>query len=370
MRNGTGDTMSSLISLIIAIIMGLLMLSVGVSDSSEQAKARPVVVSDSLVIEDESIERLALSSSDADAAYVASSESLFLLAGSNDWKRVGEAPPTGQIVFASDDSQVMLVGNQGACARGGGGDVLQRSEDGGVTWAEIPGESMIEPLAVWSESGTAVGASCEGLLVSEDLGDTWERVDEDLLGLEVTAFAVIEGSDHEILAGLTGEGGTSRLYRFDLSDPETWSDAEPLAEYWGIAGIAGTDDLIYLASITGVASSKDNGQTWSSYRLGLEQVTLELDPVTEGLPNGMDLTEYGLNSLYLSNGSPLLVGADSDIFEFWNTDVRPSDAAEWEITAHPGSPVTSFASIPSGEGVLAQADGEVWLVYPGSWGPI
>jgi hypothetical protein len=355
---------ASLISLILAI---LLFFSFSVDETPTAAVTTQTMSNAPLTIEEEPVVRLAQTTAGTDMAYVASENSLFKLTGTDDWTRVTDAPPDGRIVFAADDPKFMMIGDEAACARGGGGDSLQISEDGGVTWTATSEENLIRPLAIWKDSGIAVGSSCEGLLVSKDLGETWNVINDDLLGLQVTAFAAVEGQDQVVLAGLTGEGGTSRLYRFDLNDEMSMEPAEPLAEYYGIAGLAGSDETIYLASITGVSSTIDNGETWSTYRLGLEGVTLERDPAIEGFPQDFDPSGYGLNAIFLDEGSPLLVGAKSEIYEFWSTDVRSADAATWEVLISTPGPVTAFGAIPSGEGVLAQTEYGVWLVHPGPW---
>jgi hypothetical protein len=364
--------MASLIALITAIFIGLL-FNVATAQPAESMLATPAVITDEsessgpLTIDGEPATRLALSTPDTEVAYVATETGLYLHGDGGDWTRVGDAPPEGKIVFAADDPQMLMVGETEACARGDGGAVLHTSMDGGATWTEAADGAMAEPLAIWSESQIVAGATCAGLQVSDDLGETWTQVDEDLLGLEVTAFAAIAGTEHTVLAGLTGEGGTSRLFQFDLADPASWESAEHIAEYYGLAGLAGYEEMIYVASITGVSFTNDGGATWTLDRFGLEDVTLESDPATEGLPPNVDPTGYGLFAIYLDEREPLLVGSAADIYEYWNTDVRQSDAAEWEVLASPGTRVTAFMPCVVGESVLAQTEDGVWIVMPGPW---
>jgi hypothetical protein len=364
--------MASLIALIVAIVIGLSFYT-SPAQPVDSIVATPAVITDEsessgpLTIEGEPATRLALSTPDSEVAYVATASGLYLHEDGSDWTRVGDAPPEGKIVFAADDPQVLMVGETEACARGDGGAALHTSTDGGATWTESADSAMLEPLAIWSESGIVAGATCAGLQVSDDLGETWAHVNEDLLGLEVTAFAAVAGAEHTVLAGLTGEGGTSRLFQFDLADPGSWETAEHISEYYGLAGLAGYEEMIYVASITGVSFTNDVGETWTRDRFGLEDVTLEADPATEGLPPDVDPSGYGLLSIYLDEREPLLVGSATDIYEFSNTDVRPSDAAEWELLSSPGSRVTAFMTCVPGESVLAQTEDGVWIVMPGPW---
>jgi hypothetical protein len=365
--------MTSLIVLIVALFFGFFLYSTPVSEPAAPVDATAIAVTDEsgltepLTVDGEAAVRLALSTPDADVAYVATASGLYLLEGDNDWTRVGDAPPDGRIVFAADDPHVLMVGETESCAQGLGGSALHTSTDGGSTWTESPDGSLVEPLAIWSDSQIVAGASCAGLQVSDDLGETWQQVNDDLLGLEVTAFAAVAGAEHTILAGLTGEGGTSRLFQFDLADPASWPTAEPMAEYYGLAGLAGYEDKIILASITGVSWTVDDGASWTVDRFGLEDVTLEDDPATEGLPPDVDPSGYGLFSIYLDDRQPLLVGSASDIYEYWNTDVRPSDTAEWELLASPGMRVEAFMTAVAGDSVLAQTEVGVWIVVPGPW---
>jgi hypothetical protein len=215
----------------------------------------------------------------------------------------------------------------------------------------------VKPLAIASEAGLVGGASCQGFVISTDMGETWSVVDDDLLGLEVTAFSVAEGEQHVVLVGLTGEGGTGRLYRVDLSNPAAPKVSEPLREYWGLGAVAGTGDTYYLATVAGLAVSTDAGLNWVVERTGLEDVTLALDPVTEGLPADYEQDTYGLFAIQLLDGTPALLGAQTGVFE-------SSDGSSWKPLAVPGTPFTGFEPMPSGDGVLAMGEDFVWVVYP------
>jgi hypothetical protein len=362
---------SSLISFIVAIFLGFVLFGTAwMSPEATRVEVEPAVVtqaSSPLEIEGSPADRIGRSSPDAMVAYAATSQGLYLLEGRNDWDRVGDTPGSGQIVFDAANPDVMMVGQAEDCGRGGGGSPLALSSDGGATWTSPEGDATpMTPLAIWSADNLAVGASCAGLLVSNAEGDSWEHVREDLLGLTVTAFAVVEGHEQTILAGLTGEGGTTRLYQFDLTDQDSWATAEPIAEYWGIAGIAGSADTVYLASITGVSSSSDGGVTWSTDRSGLQGITLEQDPTIDGLPEGVDPTGKGLNAIYLHDGQPALVGGESAVYEYWNTDVRPSESPTWEELLPTSGRITAFASTPEPGTVLVETESGVWTVSPQS----
>jgi hypothetical protein len=250
-----------------------------------------------------------------------------------------------------------MVGDEEACARGGGGEILQTSLDGGVTWTSEPDGRRVKPLAIASDAGLVGGASCEGFVISTDMGENWTVIDDDLLGLQVTTFSVVEGEQHVVLVGLTGEGGTGRLYRVDLSNPALPEVSAPLREYWGLGAVAGAGNTYYLATIAGLAVSTDAGLTWAVERTGLEDVTVAQDPVTEGLPVDYEPDTFGLYAIQLQDGVPMLLGAQTGVFE-------SSDGSSWTPLTVPGTPFTGFEPMPSGDGVLAQGEDFVWVVYP------
>jgi hypothetical protein len=182
-------------------------------------------------------------------------------------------------------------------------------------------------------------------------------VDDSLLGLEVTAFSVIEGGNHEVLVGLTGEGGTGRLYTVDLGNPAQPVVSDPLLEYYGLAATAGTVDTYYLASISGLSVSTDGGQTWQVQRDGLEAVTVEADPVTNGLPVDFAADTYGLYAIQLLNGQPKVLGAQDGVYQIGPDGV-------WYPLIQPGTPFTALQALPAESGVLALGQDFVWVVYP------
>jgi hypothetical protein len=351
--------MSSFFSLLLAIVLGLFLFwSTGtVSETATPVTLTPHMVGETLIIKGEDIVRLAHTTPHADDAYVASENSLFRTDDHGNWVRAGGVPPAGEIVFDAQNPDVLMVGDEEACARGGGGEILQTSLDGGMSWVMDPDGPRVRPLAIASEAGLVGGASCEGFVISTDMGETWSVVADDLLGFQVTAFSVIEGEQHVVLVGLTGEGGTGRLYRIDLSEPASPEVSEPLREYWGLGAVAGAGDTYYLATVAGLAVSKDAGLTWAVERTGLEDVTLAEDPVTEGLPVDYEQDTYGLYAIQLQDGVPMLLGAQTGVFE-------SSDGRSWKPLAVPGTPFTGFEPLPIGDGVLAKGEDFVWVVYP------
>ena len=234
------------------------------------------------------------------------------------WTRVGDAPPEGRVVAAVDDGQILLAGDHPPCARGDAGMVpLHRSADGGATWRPVAGTVGLRPLAVWSGAGIALGAGCAGLAVSGDGGVTWQPVPPTGANLDPTAFAPFADPDRigGLLAG-TGEGGTSRLSMLDLSDPTQPLLGDPLLEFWGLGALAALGETLAVGSAVGVAVSRDDGRTWAASRDGLEAVTVDGDPRTDGLSENELRRPFGILAVALDplDANRLAVGTVDGLF--------------------------------------------------------
>lgn len=277
-------------SMLVVLIVAAPLLTFGVT---VQASESP----DALTIDGDPITRLASSSPDA-AAQVVAGTGLYIRDAAAEWSQSGDAPGPGEIVFAADEPALLLSGNHAPCLRGGVAPPLERSENGGADWQRVEGAEAMRPLAIWRESGIALGATCSGLKISTDAGQNWSDISGIDPGYEVTAFASVDSGDDDhgssVLFGMTGEGGTSRLYRLDLRDPDAPTVSEPLREYWAVAGIAGRGELYVLAAADGVWVSEDAGATWERSADGLEDVTLEADPAQAGLAAGVEPGSFGL----------------------------------------------------------------------------
>lgn len=220
------------------------------------------------------------------------------------WVRAGDAPPEGRLVAAVDDGQTLLAGDHPPCARGDPATVpLHRSTDGGATWRPVAGVVGLRPLAVWSGAGVALGAGCAGLAISGDGGLTWERAPLTEANLDPTAFAPFAERDRigGLLVG-TGEGGTSQLWSVDLTDPDRPLLGDPLLEFWGLGALAAQGETRSVGSAVGVAVSRDDGHTWTTSRDGLEIVTVDGDPRTEGLSEDELRRPFGISAIALDPG--------------------------------------------------------------------
>lgn len=325
------------------------------------ASAQPSESPSALTIEGDAITRLASSSPEATSQVVVGRGVHSREAG-GDWSRTGDAPGSGAIVFAADDPGLLLNGDHAPCLRGGTAAPLERSEDGGATWEPVEGIEGLRPLVVWSDSGIALGATCSGMMLSTDAGKTWSALAGIEAGYEITAFASIASEDGSggpsVLFGMTSEGGTSRLYRLDLSDPADPTLSEPLREYWAIAGIAARGDLYVLAAADGVWVSEDAGRSWERSADGLDDVTLEEDPSQAGLPADVEPGSFGLFAAAFlgADNDALVVGSANGMY------TATSPAGPWAPLDGSTGEIRQIDALLDADPVLFAADDSVFEV--------
>ena len=304
---------------------------------------------------------------DADVHYAASDAGMYrsMDAGAT-WASVGPAPPDGHIVVARDDPELLLAGELPPCARGGGEEPLERSDDGGATW-RLTTALGLRPLAIWAGDRLALAAGCTGLMASIDAGRTWNAAsvvgDHQLAsGLEVTGFALLvapdDGATREALVVGTSEGGTSRLFRVDVTDPTAPRVGEVLREFWGLGALAGRGEVFVVGTAQGVLVSPDGGATWAASRSGLEAVTLSVDPTMELIPEEEQRRGFGIKVLAIDPTEPtrLYAGTVGGLF------VSDDAGATWTRIDGVEGTVAEIVLMPGAARLLAQTDGGVVVV--------
>jgi photosystem II stability/assembly factor-like uncharacterized protein len=159
-----------------------------------------------------------------------------------------------------------------------------------------------------------------------------------------------------VLVGVTGEGGTTTLYRVDLSDPAAVTVDGPLATWWGHAPVEVADQgAILVGAPQGVLRSEDGGETWETLRAGLESTTLEQDPI-EVFPPNLEPGSFGLTAMAVTGDDAYVAGIDG---------VYRLAGDAWERVADLDTAATVLGIEPGTDALLVQtADLTVLRIDP------
>jgi hypothetical protein len=286
------------------------------------------------------------------------------------WESAGPLPPAATIIAAVDDPLLLLAGTYPSCRSTEGAiQELYRSTDGGDTWDLVTGEMGTVPLALWSRPQIALGANCAGLRISADTGQSWSALPLPEPGYEVSAFAPIAGIDPTMPAGLvvgTSEGGTSQLWRVDLTDPALSVISGSLATFWGGAAIAGramgseteSSELYVLGTANGVLVSHDGGGNWQESRLGLEDVTLSVDPTQGPIPDAELQRGFGITAVALDPNRPerIFAGTVNGLF------VSIDGGATWRRASAVDGLISRLLVTSDGRRLFIQVDESVFFM--------
>lgn len=193
---------------------------------------------------------------------------------------------------------VLPAGRAGAvyAARAGS---LMRSEDGGQTWAPLPGSlpaGQAQALAVDPRGADRVYAIVGGALVrSDDAGTTWTRLPGPGVGAGPASLVVVpEGPDvPRTLFAATRGGGVLA----SADDGATWANANgfvngalPDAPVRSLAydpqsgdrfeGVGGTRfaGALYAGSDAGLFKSTDGGASWNRLPLNARVAAVAVSP--------------------------------------------------------------------------------------------
>ncbi|HEY7033598.1 MAG TPA: hypothetical protein VH482_19835 [Thermomicrobiales bacterium] len=346
------STRSALLRLVPAVLLLYLAVLSGPRAGAQEGDAATPAP---LAVAGDVLTTLVAAPPDAPAIYAVGSAGLYRSDdGGLAWHRAGPLPPPGRVVAALDDPVLLLAGSYPPCARTGGNErPLYRSDDGGATWQEVEGATGIAPLAAWNGSDLAVGASCAGLLISTDGGRQWQRsslVPADYL---VSVFAPLAGGDPSKPLGLvigTSEGGTSRVWRLDLSDPAHPTASDPLLRFWGGGAAAGDGDRYLVGTATGVFVSDDAGVTWRQSRTGLEDVTVSVDPFGTPVPDAERRRGFGISAVALDpvDAGHLWAGTVGGLYD------SSDGGGTWHRVGDVTTPVNGLVVAPKGGLLLVQ----------------
>ncbi len=333
--------------------------------SVEHSVAHAVTANEALApfeVDDRPVDGFAVDSVSGEAAYAIAGESIYRSANGG-WLETGTTPGLPELVVDSRMPNRLWAGGELDCYRGEAEPwSLMRSDDAGATWSDT-GAGTLAPLASWEPGGIVIAHDCAGLQVSGDSGATWAMPDGLPLGSQVTSFAVLSVPESAeglvILIGVTGEGGTSELYRVDLSGPEPDASA-PLLTYYAIAPIGvDAEGAVYIGAPQGVLHSDDRGETWTLIRDGLESTTLDADPVEE-FPVDLEPGTFGLTAMATPGDAVVVAGVDG-------VYLLNSDNGTWNLMASTDVEVRGMAVNPNADELLLLGDdGGVWRLSMGS----
>jgi photosystem II stability/assembly factor-like uncharacterized protein len=174
-----------------------------------------------------------------------------------------------------------------------GGNILNRTTDGGETWTAIspdltggPGRDTLYPYGTLTTVAAAktdgqrlyVGTDDTRVWRSPDGGGTWERIDEDLPDRWVTRVAVDPTDEDLVYATFSGfRNGEEEAHVFQSADGgDSWKDISGRLPNAPVNDIVITGRTLVVASDVGVFMSRNAGKNWLT--LGNN---LPLVPVTD-----------------------------------------------------------------------------------------
>jgi len=382
-RRQTGATIGGMILAVLLLLGGT---AAGASAARPRSAGTPVPV-ETLTVGGDPIVAVVPAQPDATALYVLGDERLYRSDDGGETYESVSATETPSAAFCTprpdtttpspahgtacvaagvDEPKLLLAGDHRICGAQGGepeATPLIRSIDGGETWKPVDGANGVRPVAIYAGGRVALAATCRGVVVSRDEGRTWGAEVALPGGLSDLSAAVAIATNHtDVPAALvvgTSEGGTSRLWSLDLSDPANprFGDHE-LVSFWGQGATAGLEDRLVVGAPVGVWVSANPDQ-W--HRDGLEDVvTVSDDPGREGVSQAERDRGYGFGAVAIDPADPdhLWAGAVRGLYE-------SRDAGrQWQLvgTVAASAAIAALVVAPGGDRLLVQTDAGVVVV--------
>jgi hypothetical protein len=227
---------------------------------------------DLLMIDGAPVRAVFVPSAGGPARYALTDDWLFRQDG-NGWVATTAAADERSILVDPARPERLLRGNHPACSEAAEGEPItfSKSTDGGNTWRAIPGGDNILPLAIDPTLGDVIYGSDCGLAISTDAGESWRAYYHSRRHTVVDAVAVGE----RLLVLEVSVTGRGRLRAINVTVPEDPELDTVLLETGNVFDLDARPEQVVVGGMEGVALSVDNGETWTTSRIGLEDVTIE-----------------------------------------------------------------------------------------------
>ncbi len=227
------------------------------------------------------------------------------------------------------ENRLLFAGTQTGC---------YRSTDAGSTWRQTLSGGRVFAMAVVpganGEESVFIGTQQDGILRSDDGGQTWAGANPGLLDLTVLALAFSPDAGRD----LTGFAATtSGLYR-TRNGGKSWREValpldEPAVQCLALSTAFARDQLVFAGTeCDGLWRSDDGGANWDA---------------VPGLPDG------GIGAIAFSSRDTesrrVAVATDAGVA------LSDNNGATWRLTDAPLPPVLDLAFVPDGDGEMLVA---------------
>jgi photosystem II stability/assembly factor-like uncharacterized protein len=278
--------------------------------------------------------------------------------GGRSWRAIEtelEDPAVQCLAISPDfaDDQLVLAGTEA--------DGLLRSDDAGQTWEVVAdlGSQGITALAFSSPRDgqrTIAAATADGIALSDDGGQTWRTVGHDL-GPVLTLAFVPSQEGEVLLAGLPRDGVARST---DLG--QTWQPANEglsarLLVSLAVSPAFAADGTLVAAGLEeGISLSTDGGQTWQPSNKGLDDTTVFGVAASPGFASDHTLFAATAAGVYRSRDA-------GQSWQLARATEQPEPAAGVVVgAADDGQSAPVLVALQGGRLVLSEDGGEGWRV--------
>jgi photosystem II stability/assembly factor-like uncharacterized protein len=195
------------------------------------------------------------------------------------WAAMGMARPEAMILGNSAD--LIFAGNGYPCYAGGPDTFLWRGVDQGrpllgMAWQVLPAGQNLKPLVSHPSQPWLYAAGCNGPYLSQNNGDSFAHQPGAIFGVYDARFIAPEGEAwNTVWVGGISEGGGGAVI-VSRDGGMTWAQSTPLGADLGWLGDLAVDRYnagrVFAPAYNGFFQTLDNGATWASNSVGLEDV--------------------------------------------------------------------------------------------------